>query len=93
MSLIGATADLQQLGISPETLYLILADVTIAPKHLDGTVGDTLRHGSAVKLHAIGIQTIAISGKIQITRNIVDIGTASHVFCIRFSNGLLNLQH
>ena len=58
--LVGAAANLQQLGVPPEALHLVLTHIAVASQHLDGAVRDALGHGRAVELHTVSVQAVAV---------------------------------
>src|SRR5215831_3685785 len=54
----GAAADLEQLGVAPQSLDLVLADVAVAAEHLDRAVGDLLAHRRAEELDAVRVDAV-----------------------------------
>src|SRR5438045_8921915 len=73
-----AAADLQQLGVAPPPLHLILADGAVAAEHLDRAVGDVLGYRRAEQLDAVGIDAVAAALEAQVSGGLVDVRAARH---------------
>src|SRR4029450_2641772 len=74
----GAAADLEQLGVAPQTLHAILADVAVAAEHLDGAVGDLLRHRRAEQLDAVRVHAIPRRRQLERAGDLVDVAAPRH---------------
>lgn len=89
--LVGASTDLVQLGVSPQSLHLVFSHISISSQQLDGPVGDVLGHGSAIQLHSIRVQSVSETGQIQLSRDVVHICATGHEFGIGLGDGFLTL--
>mmetsp|Transcript_87162 Transcript_87162/g.243959 ORF Transcript_87162/g.243959 Transcript_87162/m.243959 type:complete len:205 (-) Transcript_87162:874-1488(-) len=91
VGLVRASTDLQQLRIPPQTLDVVFSDVPVAAHHLDRPVRNLLPHGTAIQLHAIGVQAVADGLEVQVLRHVVHIAFAGHVFGVRLGDEPLDL--
>lgn len=91
VSLVGTTADLEELGISPESLNVVRANVTITTKSLDSAIGNSLGDWSSEELDTIGIEGVTVRGEIEVVSDVVDVGSGSLVFAVGLSDLLLDL--
>mmetsp|Transcript_64910 Transcript_64910/g.159812 ORF Transcript_64910/g.159812 Transcript_64910/m.159812 type:complete len:372 (+) Transcript_64910:255-1370(+) len=56
MSLVGAPPDLEQLGVAPQPLDLVLPDVAVPPHDLHRIVGTLLGHVPTEQLHSVRVE-------------------------------------
>ena len=64
---LGAGADLQELGVAPELLHMVLPAVAVAPEDLDRSVRHVLTHLPTEELHAVRVEA-ADAGAVAIGR-------------------------
>ena len=62
----GPAADLEELGVAPELLDLVLGDVAVAAVDLDGGVGDVFGDGRGEELDAVGVEAVAGGGEVEV---------------------------
>mmetsp|Transcript_50457 Transcript_50457/g.134937 ORF Transcript_50457/g.134937 Transcript_50457/m.134937 type:complete len:332 (-) Transcript_50457:365-1360(-) len=91
VGLVGAAADLQELGVPPEALDVVLADVAVAAQDLDGSVGHILGHDPTVELHAVCVEAVAHGVQLQVLGGLVDVGAARHVLRVGLRDEALHL--
>ncbi len=55
----GTAADLEELGVAPQSLDDVLGHVALPTEYLNRAVSHVLGHGGGEQLGAIGIETVA----------------------------------
>jgi hypothetical protein len=91
VALVRAPADLEQLGVAPEALDVVGADVAVAAEHLHGTAGHGRGHGPAVELDGVAVDAAAGAPQVHRARRGVDEGAARRVLGVALGDVALHL--
>ena len=86
-----STSNLQQLGISPQSLYNAFSHISISSQYLNCIVCHTSSHRTTKQFHSICINSMTRISQIQLITNVIEITASCLILSIRIGNVLLDL--